>query len=77
MVERRVTIAAVQPLKYPGMLQPRPEVEVKCCGEWLCVSGRFTTTCDHCDTDYNSAGQELAPREFWGEETGEHWSECY
>ena len=36
----------------------------------------FTTTCD-CGKDYNSSGQELAPREQWGEETGEHWSECY
>ena len=31
---------------------------------------RFTNTCS-CGRDYNSAGQELAPREQWGEETGE------
>lgn len=31
----------------------------------------FTNTCDRCGRDYNSAGQELAPREQWGEETGE------
>jgi len=37
--------------------------------------GRFTNTCDGCDRDYNSAGQMLAPREQWGEETGEHWSD--
>jgi hypothetical protein len=36
----------------------------------------FTNTCDHCGADYNFAGQRLAPREQWGEETGEHWSEC-
>lgn len=36
----------------------------------------FTNTCE-CGTDYNWAGQELAPREFWGEETGESWWECY
>ena len=45
------------------------------CGE-LVVLANFTNTCV-CGKDYNSAGQELAPREQWGEETGEHWSECY
>lgn len=38
--------------------------------------GSFTNTCE-CGRDYNSAGQLLAPRCQWGEETGEHWSECY
>lgn len=36
----------------------------------------FTNTCA-CGADYNSSGQRLAPREQWGEETGEHWTECY
>lgn len=36
----------------------------------------FTNTCDKCGADYNSAGQHLAPREQWGEDTGEHWTEC-
>lgn len=40
------------------------------CGEWVYLD-RFTCSCD-CGRDYNSAGQELAPREQWGEETGEH-----
>lgn len=46
-----------------------------------CVCGQnvhleaFTNTCD-CGRDYNSSGQELAVREQWGEETGEHWTEC-
>jgi len=31
----------------------------------------FTNTCDVCLTDYNWAGQRLAPRSQWGEETGE------
>lgn len=35
----------------------------------------FTNTCS-CGADYNWGGQRLAPRECWGEETGEHWSEC-
>jgi hypothetical protein len=30
----------------------------------------FTNTCE-CGADYNSSGQALAPREQWGEETGE------
>lgn len=32
--------------------------------------GRFTNECE-CGADYNSAGQLLAPRSQWGEETGE------
>lgn len=28
-------------------------------------------TCDRCNADYNLSGQRLAPRRFWGEETGE------
>lgn len=43
---------------------------------WRCDCGaelecpNFTNTCE-CGADYNSAGQRLAPREQWGEETGE------
>lgn len=49
----------------------------KCpCGEEIYLD-RFTNTCDGCGADYNSAGQRLAPREQWGWETGEHWTECY
>jgi len=46
----------------------------------LCDCGReieldhFTNTCD-CGKDYNSAGQELASRSQWGEETGESVSD--
>jgi hypothetical protein len=32
--------------------------------------GHFTCTCD-CGREYNWNGTELAPREQWGEETGE------
>ena len=35
-----------------------------------------TNTCE-CGADYNMSGQRLAPREQWGWETGEHWTECY
>jgi hypothetical protein len=46
----------------------------KCdCGEELeCPD--FTNTCE-CGADYNSGGQRLAPREQWGEETGESLSD--
>jgi hypothetical protein len=37
---------------------------------------RNTNTCDGCGRDFNMSGQELAPREQWGEETGEAWYEC-
>ena len=47
----------------------------KCCNKWLELDG-FTNTCPHCHSDYNSAGQLLAPRSHWGEETGEHWTDC-
>lgn len=45
------------------------------CGEKIHLAN-FTNTCT-CGADYNSAGTLLAPREQWGEETGEHPSECY
>lgn len=35
----------------------------------------FTNTCE-CGADYNHAGQRLASRSQWGEETGEHWTDC-
>jgi hypothetical protein len=44
--------------------------ECVCCGAHVTLIG-FTNTCP-CGADYNSAGQHLAPREQWGEETGEH-----
>lgn len=40
------------------------------------VLANFTNTCD-CGRDYNWNGSLLAPREQWGEETGEHWSDIY
>lgn len=44
------------------------------CGRQVWCDG-FTNTCE-CGADYNSSGQLLAPREQWGEETGEHWTDC-
>ena len=40
------------------------------CGEEVYLDG-FTNTCYECGADYNMSGQRLAPREQWGEETGE------
>lgn len=45
------------------------------CGEEVELRN-FTNTCE-CGADYNTSGQRLAPREYWGEETGEHWTDCY
>jgi hypothetical protein len=45
------------------------------CGERVTLSS-FTNTCS-CGVDYNMSGQQLACRSQWGEETGEHWSDCY
>lgn len=43
----------------------------KCdCGRQITLSG-FTNSCE-CGADFNSAGQRLSPRSWWGEETGEH-----
>jgi len=53
------------------------------CAIGLCVCGNevyldsFTNTCEKCERDYNISGQQLSSRECWGEETGEHWTECY
>ena len=51
-----------------------PVVTCQCGCEVVCYG--FTNTCE-CGCDYNFNGSLLAPREQWGEETGEHWSECY
>ncbi len=52
----------------------RPVVKCTCDAEVLCVE--FTNTCDKCGTEFNSSGQTLGPRAFWGEETGEQPSDC-
>ena len=47
------------------------KIVCKQCGTDLWVDTRnFTNTCE-CGADYNGYGQLLAPREQWGEETGE------
>jgi hypothetical protein len=49
---------------------PIPAIGRCHCGREVELS-HFTNTCD-CGRDYNSSGWELAPRDQWGEETGEH-----
>lgn len=47
-----------------------PVVQCDCGREVVCE--RFTNTCE-CGADYGPSGSRLAPREQWGEETGESW----
>lgn len=51
----------------------QPSIGRCSCGREVELWG-FTNTCD-CGLDYNSSGQLLAPRCFWGEETGESLSD--
>lgn len=45
---------------------------VECnCGSFVECYDSWTNDCVVCHTEYNGSGQELAPRSFWGEETGE------
>ncbi len=44
------------------------------CGAHVELYG-FTNTCERCGRDYNSSGQLLGSREFWGEETGESFND--
>lgn len=44
---------------------------IRCdCGCEITLYDWWSTGCD-CGTEYNGSGQRLAPRQFWGEETGE------
>lgn len=55
---------------------PRPGA-IRCdCGAVLEVWRAGGDVDCSCGREYNSSGQLLAPREQWGEETGEHPSEC-
>jgi len=47
---------------------------ITCCDHELDCP-EFTNTCPYCGADYNWAGQRLAPRSQWGEETGESLAE--
>jgi hypothetical protein len=61
-------------LRYKGLRMfahrwTEPAVGRCHCGREVVLDG-FTNTC-RCGSDYNFAGQALAPRSQWGEETGE------
>lgn len=51
----------------------QPAIGICSCGKKVWLDG-CTNTCE-CGADYNSAGQKLASRSQWGEETGESLSE--
>lgn len=53
----------------PGPEMEEEETDCVMCGEVVPLEG-FTNTCE-CGADYNWEGRLLAPREDWGEETGE------
>lgn len=62
-------------LRYKGLRMfahrwTEPAVGRCYCSREVVLDG-FTNTC-RCGRDYNFAGQELAHRSQWGEETGEH-----
>ena len=57
------------------MTERKTKVIICDCGEDV-ECHDFTNTCQ-CGADFNMSGQRLAPRDQWGEETGEHWTECY
>ena len=62
----RVTFRGIKKHVRVHML---PAVGLCRCGREVTLHG-FTNTCQ-CGKDYNWAGQLLAPRSQWGEETGE------
>lgn len=85
MIDAKTFTNQVEAEEYANRRETTPQVgyakafrdtEVKCCGQWVLCRG-FTSTCDRCGADYNWTGQLLAPREQWGEETGEAWWEIY
>ena len=68
-----LTMNALGVVKYEQAYTEPAIGECNYCRRHVTLSG-FTNTCE-CGADYNSAGQGLAPRSQWGEETGETASE--
>lgn len=51
---------------------------IRCqCGARVTLYDPFASGCDHCGREYNGAGQLLAPRSQWGEETGESLADIF
>lgn len=70
----RKQIFCVGVKEYGRHVTEDAEGRCDCCDAVVVLSG-FTNTCDGCGADYNMAGQRLASREFWGEETSESLSD--
>jgi len=67
-------------IKYIGLQKHHRSHRVgavgKCaCGRKVYLDDSWANTCG-CGLEYNSSGQELAPRSQWGEETGEKFGFC-
>jgi hypothetical protein len=51
---------------------------IRCvCGSPVVLYDAWLETCPSCQRDYNGAGQLLAPRSQWGEETGESLADMF
>lgn len=78
--EARVAELRADPGYHAPVLEQRehswsePAVIRCACGSEISLA-HFTNTCQ-CSRDYDMSGQLLGPRESWGEETGEHWTDC-
>lgn len=69
--------AVLRKKPQPGGPFTNPVIRCGCGSTQPIICDAFTNSCDDCSADYDSNATRLAPREQWGEETGEHWSECY
>ena len=47
------------------------------CGTKFIIWDWFEEQCPNCRQLYNGAGQKLAPKQCWGEETGETLADIY
>lgn len=54
-----------------------PIIRCDCANHEPIACEDFTNSCTFCGADYDSNGTRLAHFSQWGEETGEHWSDCY
>jgi hypothetical protein len=51
------------------LIEPRV---IECrCGKPIALWSSWANACEKCGVEFNGSGQMLAPRCFWGEETGE------
>jgi hypothetical protein len=69
------TVIRREPIHWNGRDRVVKVVRCTCGGEVVCVDA-WANTCgsDTCTTEWNGFGQRLAPRQFWGEETGESFT---